>query len=216
MERNRIFTRLLPVILWAVVSVSYAGDLPALSCEADETPAYVITYDHFVTRLIDDQPDKQGRQLVIATADTRYYAETGEMLAMAARSRGETTYSPYRKERWETPDAVYTYLSIGNIARVRMHPLIEKSAIPYGLLSGSAPVRTVAGYQCNWSEEDIVGIQKTQQCEAAFYGWRTPLYTRKMAEGRDVLLSEATAISQRCIKKESLYVPEDKPWKFSE
>ena len=42
------------------------------------------------------------------------------------------------------------------------------------------------------------------------------IWLQKMAEGRDVLLSEATDIQQRCVKKESLYVPQDKPWKFSE
>lgn len=216
MERNGIFTRLLPLMLVVTASGSYADGLPSLQCGADETPAYVITYDQVVTRLIDDRADKKARQTVTATADTRYHVETGEMLTMPARLRGETTYTPYSKQRWETPDAVYTYLSDGNVARVRMHPLIEKNVTPYRLTSGNNPVRTVAGYQCGWSEEDIAGIQKTQRCGAVFYGWPVALYTRKTAEGRDILFSEATDISQRCIRREALYVPEDKPWKFSE
>ncbi|RTE66941.1 hypothetical protein EH243_04915 [Amphritea opalescens] len=213
MKRNS-FTLLLS-LFWLAASSSYAEDLP-LNCEAGEVPAFVITYDHYVTRLIDKQPDRQARQVVTATAETRYYAETGQMLEAAARERGETLYTPYQKERWETADAVYTYLSTGDIARVRRHPLIDISQTPYALPAKHETLKTIAGYQCDWHEEDIVGVQTTQRCEAVFYGWVTPLYSRKMAEGRDVLLSEATDIHQRCIKKESLYVPQDKPWKFSE
>ncbi|MDX2422493.1 MAG: hypothetical protein QNK43_07445 [Amphritea sp.] len=215
MERNS-FTLLLSFILVAAVSTGYAEEVPPLNCEEDEMPAFVIAYDHYVTRLIDEQPDKRGRQVITVTADTRYYSETGEMLGVAARQRGETNYTAYQKERWETMDAVYTYLSTGDIARVSRHPLIEKSLTPYAVPAEHEPLRTVAGYQCNWREENYLGVQKTQRCEAVFYGWVTPLYTRKIAEGRDVLLSEATDISQHCVKKESLYVPQNKPWKFSE
>ncbi|WP_417223600.1 hypothetical protein [Amphritea sp.] len=216
MERNRVFALLLPLILLGAASASYAEDSGALHCSEGEVPAYVITYDHYVTRLIDEQPDKIGHQVVTATADTRYYEETGEMLPADARQRGETTYTPYQKTRWDTLDAVYTYVSVGNVARVRSHPLLEKNTIPYDVLSQKDTLRTVADFPCNWYEEDIAEIQTTQRCDAVFYGWITPLYSRKVAEGRDILFSEASDISQRCVNKASLYVPKDKPWKFSD
>ncbi len=216
MDRNTAFTRLLCLVcLFSMAPVNAQNQQP-LTCNADEVPAVVITYDSFVTRLIDEQPDRKGRQVVIATAGTSYFEETGKMLTMQARQRGETTYTAYTKQRWETSDAEYTYLSAGNIARVRMHPLIEKSSVPYALLSEGGSVRTIADYRCNWSEENLAGVQITRRCEAVFYGWAIPLYTRKIAQGRDILFSEATDISQRCVRKESVYVPEDKPWKFSE
>lgn len=216
MELNRTIKRLFGLILLASVLPGYAQEQMILSCDPTEVPAYVITYDHIVTRLIDEQADKKGRQTITATSDTRFHEETGEMLDNAAKLRGETAYTPYRKERWETSDAIYTYLSLGDIARVRMHPLIQKSVTPYTLLSASDPVRTIAGFQCNWHEEDLAGVQTTQRCEAVFYGWTVPLYTRKIAQGRDILFSAATDISHQCIKEEAVYVPEDRPWKFSE
>ncbi|WP_299195215.1 hypothetical protein [uncultured Amphritea sp.] len=214
MEQNRTIRFLFGLILLVSASPGYAQ--APLNCDPAEVPAYVITYDHVVTRLIDEQPDKKGRQVITASSDASFHEEAGEMLDSAAKRRGETVYSSYRKERWETPDAIYTYLSVGDIARVRMHPLIEKNTIPYALLSPSEPVRTIAGFQCNWREEDLAGVQTTQRCEAAFYGWTVPLYTRTIAQGRDILFSEATDISHQCVKKEAVYVPEDRPWKFSE
>ncbi|WP_139203211.1 hypothetical protein [Amphritea atlantica] len=216
MQMNPVIKRLLCLVFLFSIPFVHAQNQGALTCSSDEVPAVVITYEHFVTRLIDEQPDRKGRQVVIATADASYFEETGGMLTMQARQRGEITYTPYRKQRWETSDAEYTYLSVGNIARVRMHPVTEKNLTPYKLLSDKGPVRTIADYQCNWSEEDMAGVLTTQRCEAVFYGWTIPLYTRKIAQGRDILFSEATDISQRCVKKESVYVPEDKPWKFSE
>ncbi len=215
MQRTSVFKRLLCFAFLLSISPVHAQDQRTLTCSSDDVPAVVITYDHFVTRLIDEKPDRKGRQVVIATADTSYSEETGEMLTLQARQKGETSYSSYKKQRWETSDAVYTYLSAGNIARVRMHPLIEKSSVPYALLSEGGPVRTIADYRCNWSEDNMAGIQITRRCEAVFYGWTIPLYTRKIAQGRDILFSEATDISQRCVNRESLYVPEDKAWKFS-
>ncbi|WP_428033964.1 hypothetical protein [Amphritea sp.] len=204
------------LILLVSTAPGFAQNQTSLSCNSGEVPAYIITYDHVITRLIDEQADKKARQVITASSDASVYEETGEMLDSAARLRGEIVYTPYRKQRWETSDAIYTYHSVGDIARVRLHPLIEKSAVPYVLLSPGDSVRTIAGFQCNWREEDLAGVQTTQRCEAVFYGWTIPLYTRKIAQGRDILFSEATDISQQCVKKERLYVPEDKPWKFSE
>ncbi|MDO6565358.1 hypothetical protein Q4488_18460 [Amphritea sp. 1_MG-2023] len=208
-------TALLPIALLSAL-VCHASESASLSCDADETPAYVIVYEHYVTRMIDEQPDKQGRQVVIATPETRYYEETGERLTRAASQHGDTDYTPYRKVRWETQDAVYTYLSTDNIARVRRQPLREISLTPYAMPSVSGATKTLMGYACHWHEEALAGVQKTQRCEAVFFGWLTPLYTRTIAAGRDVVFSEATDISQRCINKASLYVPQDKAWRFSE
>lgn len=215
MGQNRVFTLLAPLILVSAASVSADNSGP-LHCGEGEVPAYVITYDRYVTRLIDEQPDKIAQQFVTATADTRYYEEVGKILPAAARRDGETTYTPYQKKRWDTLDAVYTYLSTGDIARVRKHPLLEKNTTPYDVLSQKDTLRNVAGFPCNWYEEDIAEIQTTQRCDAVFYGWITPLYSRKVAQGRDILFSEATDIRQRCVNKASLYVPQDKSWKFSQ
>lgn len=215
MEPSTIFKRLLTIASLLSISTCYAQDQPPLNCDLDEVPAYVISFDQVFTKLISDQPDMKGRRTIIATADTKYLEETGERLDIPARRRGEIRYNPYQKEQWETLEAIYTYHSQDNIARVRLHSSDAKSVTPYKLASESDPVRVIAGYQCNWSEETIAGVQKTQLCRAVFYGWTIPLYTRKISEGRDVLFSEATDITQRCIKKESLYVPEDRPWKFS-
>ncbi len=216
MKWNTIFKQFFTITVSLVsIPVSSAQDQQPLSCDFDEVPAYVVSFDHVFTKLVNDQPDMKGRRTIIATADTKYLEETGERLDIPARRRGEIQYNPYQKERWETLEAIYTYHSQDNIARVRLHSSDAKSFTPYKLASESDPVRVIAGYQCNWSEEKIAGVQKTQLCTAIFYGRTIPLYTRKIAQGRDVIFSEATDITQRCIKKESLYVPEDKPWRFS-
>ncbi len=215
MEPSTIFKRLLTIASLLSISTCYAQDQPPINCDLDEVPAYVISFDQVFTKLISDQPDMKGRRTIIATTDINYLEETGERLDISARLRGEIQYNPYQKEQWDTLEAIYTYQAQDNIARVRLHASDEKSATPYKLISESDPSKPIAGYRCNWSEVDVAGVQKTQLCRAVFYGWIIPIYTRKIAEGRDVLFSEATDITQRCIKKESLYVPEDKPWRFS-
>ncbi|BBB25060.1 hypothetical protein [Amphritea japonica] len=213
MERSTLLTLFLSLLSPMGGSNSYAQGQADLSCGVDEVPAYVISYDHIFTRLINEQPDMKGRRTVIASMDTHYIEEVGEQLDVQARRRGEILYNPYRKEQWETNEAVYTYQN--NMARVRLHVSGIKSSVSYKLLSEGDPVREIAGYKCNWHEVDIAGAQKTQVCHALFYGWTIPLYTRKISQGRDVLFSEATDIFPRCIKRVSLYVPDDKPWKFS-
>lgn len=215
MERNTIFKRLFTIVSLMSISASYAQDQQPLHCDLDEVPAYVISFDRVFTKLINNQPDMKGRRTIIATTDINYLEETGERLDTSARLRGEIQYNPYRKEQWETHEAIYTYHSQDNIARVRLHAPDGKSVTPYKLIFESGPSQLFAGYRCNWTEVDVAGVQKTQRCRAVFYGWTVPLYTRKIAEGRDVLFSEATDITQRCIKKDSLYVPQDRPWKFS-
>lgn len=215
MEPSTVFKQMLTIVSLVSISASYAQDPQPLSCDLDEVPAYVISFDQVFTKLVSDQPDMKGRRTVIATTDINYLEETGERLDISARLAGEIQYNPYRKEQWETHEAIYTYHSQDNIARVRLHAPDEKSVTPYTLVSKSAPSQPIAGYRCNWDEVDVAGVQKTQRCLAVFYGWTIPLYTRKIAEGRDVLFSEATDITQRCIKKASLYVPQDKPWRFS-
>ncbi len=214
MERSTLLTLLLLSSLSPIgMSIGYAQSLAVFNCGLEEVPAYVISYDQISTRLINDQPDIKGHRTVIVSMDTHYIEEIGERLDVQARRRGEIQYNPYQKEQWTTAEAIYT--SQNNTARVRLHISDRKSSAPYQLVSEEGPVREIAGYQCNWSTADIAGVQKTQACHALFFGWSIPLYTRKIAQGRDVLFSEATDISQRCIKKESLYVPEDRPWKFS-
>lgn len=215
MERTTILKLLLSLPLLMVISTSYAKDQRPLNCDSDEVPAYVISFDSVFTKLINDQPDMKGRRTIIVTRDTNYLEETGERLDIAARQRGEIKYNPYQKEQWETHEAIYTYHFQDNLARVRLHATDGESLSPYKLITESGPVRTIADFRCNWSEEAVAGVQKTQSCNAAFFGWPISLYTRKIAEGRDILFFEATDITQRCIKKDSLYVPEDRPWKFS-
>ncbi|WP_428033962.1 hypothetical protein [Amphritea sp.] len=109
-------------------------------------------------------------------------------------------------------DRVYKYSSPENIATVRPHLDQRDSSFPYELLDEKGTVRSLSGYECNWTEHEVAGIQKFELCNVLFYGWTVDLLSREVAQGRDRHLSETIDISHECVKKERIAVPENRSW----
>lgn len=204
----KLFVKLLLPFM-ALSNISVAGE--STKCSLDEHHGIEMHFDRVLNYTGDDYPSIKGRKVVIVTPNTLYERLKGEMLDPAAVALGKKSYIPTWRKEWTMSERVYSIWE-GGKPSVRKTPPQNLSDSNLSMKPTSGEVKPFGGVDCEWSHTQLDGNSFTEECTRVLYGWRVPLFENIEYEGKRMYFSEVSSITERCVHRDELKLPEGVQW----